>query len=132
MAVRLIVSQISLENNPPKNVETSYFKYFLFIGGHCNANDHNIWQNQFVRVRTDFKYCAMRQCLGDPKCTSDCLHKAVGLSKPCCHCYGSLASCGKYNCYADCKDTYSYECKTCLKKYCEPSFLACSGLPSPL
>ncbi|CEP03452.1 Uncharacterized protein PBTT_02848 [Plasmodiophora brassicae] len=69
------------------------------------------------------------KCRGNEHCTTVCMEREAGLSKPCAECYGQDAQCTKKNCFIQCMiDQMSRSCLECSYEHCHEAFAECSGV----
>merc|ERR1712190_429493 len=90
--------------------------------------DMTIWtKDGSADFASDLSTCG-HKCLGDAKCTSDCIAKLRGYTMACADCFGTLTGCTKDNCMLDASGSTF---KNCVDAHCTPAFETCSGLTPP-
>jgi hypothetical protein len=109
-----------------------YVFKLVFSEGLCDNDDKNIWDNKRNETKDTLNSCGTT-CWGEAECVGDCMKNKLGFSKQCSSCFGTFSECGKSNCIGSCALCRTCKaCIDCMKKYCESSFLKCSGITSPL
>jgi len=101
-----------------------------YLGGACNAQDHEIRKDE-KRVEREMKKCVgtFGTCVGT--CAANCIQRSMGFSMGCAKCMGEATACGKSKCWGSCIfSPSSPKCRRCVENYCRPSLIKCTGFSS--